>query len=104
MQIFTEQECQVEMQKITNPKDKKSLGYLLIFIRDRWIEEQHYEPFEDYVKYVKNVLRKYTPKRTKFVRLTQNPFALTIRIPQFPYDCEITIITNKTIWKPIKRS
>jgi hypothetical protein len=91
--------------KLLNKGDKKSLGSLLLFIHDRWIEEQHYELFSDYQKYVKNVLRKYTPKRTKFISFTNDitpentiALSLTIRLVGSVNETKISVSKGTLNW------
>ena len=93
------------VSSLLNKKDTKSLGNLLIFLHQRWLEEQHYELFTDYIKYVKNVLRKYSPKRTKFIGLTQTPtpendieLSLTIRLLGNANDTKITVSNTTLKW------
>lgn len=69
----------LEIGKMVNKKDKKSLGNMLIFVHEQWLLEQHWEDFGNYQRWVKNTLNKYTPKRTKFIELTHTPITLKVR-------------------------
>jgi hypothetical protein len=91
--------------KLLDRKDKKSLGNLLLYLHARWIEEQHYEPFSDYITYMKNVLKKYAPKRTKFIDfsngLTDNnaiQLSLTIRLLGAADEVKITVSKGLLNW------
>jgi hemerythrin superfamily protein len=77
---------QLQVQQMMNKSDKKSLYNLLLFLHHRWLEEQHSEDFGDYQRYVKNVLNKYAPKRTKFIEFKHSPIELTIRLNKCEHD------------------
>ena len=88
------------VDKLLDRKDKKSLGSTLIYVYDRWVEEQHYEDFDCYAKFIKNGLRKVTPKRTKFIGFTKglNRYGnveLTLTIKLADYEQNTKIVTNK---------
>ena len=84
---------EITLQEMLDKERKKSLASLMIYLYDRWEEEKTYELFLPYQIYLKNVLRKYTPKRTKFVCLTQEPFCLTLNLHGVEY--KITVINRE---------
>ena len=81
---MSEEELAIVVTDLLNKKDSKSLGSTLKFVYDRWVEEQHYEDWNAYPKFMKNGLRKMTPKRTKFIGFTNihpnQPIELTLII------------------------
>lgn len=91
----TPQERAVEIGKMLNIKDKKSLGSVLLYVHDRWEEEKHVEDFEIYANWMRNVLRKFTPRRTKFVELTKEPIAVTIRLHNAPKAHKISVANKR---------
>ena len=57
----------IELKKLINTKDKKSLGSKLVFLHQQWNLEKHEADFGGYITYIKNTYKKCTPKKTKFV-------------------------------------
>lgn len=93
------------LTKLLDKGDKKSLGNLLIYLIERWEEEKHYEDFSDYAKYMKNVLHKVTPKRTKFVSLTHDldndntiQLHLTTRLHSHENELKISVSKATLTW------
>jgi hypothetical protein len=101
-------ELQTTIQIVTtliNKSDNKSLGNLLIYIYERWVEEQHYEDFNDYAKFMKNGLRKVTPKGTKFVSFTHDldkhntiQLHLTILLQGSEHNLKISVCKRNLAW------
>lgn len=93
--------CLPDLTQILDVSNKNSLGYLMVYLYDRWEEEKNEEPFEPYQTYLKNVMRKYTPKRTKFVCFNKEPFSLTIHLQGLNQQCEIIVDNRNLTYKLI---
>ena len=87
---------ELDIEKMLNKKDVRSLGSMLILVHQQWLIEQHWDDFGNYQRWIKNTLKKYTPKRTKFIELTHTPITLKVRFKGMQTDH--TFITDgKTI-------
>jgi hypothetical protein len=58
-----------------NIQVSKAMNFFAYLI-GRWQDEQEYEDFERY----KTAMRKNLPRGTKFVRMTQRPFAVEFKL------------------------
>jgi hypothetical protein len=104
---MSEQELNEVVTKLLDKKDSKSLGSTLKYVYDRWIEEQHYEDWGDYAKFMKNGLRKMTPKRTKFIGFTTNApstpieHTLIIHLHGCTQHCKFVVNRRGVTWSAV---
>ncbi|MEI7509285.1 MAG: hypothetical protein WCJ62_07445 [Flavobacterium sp.] len=104
---MTQEELKEVVTKLLDKKDSKSLASTLKYVYDRWVEEQHYEDWEAYSKFMKNGLRKMTPKRTKFIGFTNNqpnqPIELTlvIHLHGCTQHCKFVVNRRGVTWSTV---
>ncbi len=84
-----------EISSMFNVNDKKSLGYLMVYLYDRWEEEKGEEEFDGYKNYLKKVLRKYTPKSTKLLEFKEEPFECKLYLQNINKNCCISVNQRK---------
>ena len=85
----------LEISSMFNVNDNKSLGYLMVYLYDRWEEEKGAEEFDGYKNYLKNVLRKYTPKRTRLLEFKAEPFECKLYLQSINKNCSIIVNQRK---------
>lgn len=84
-----------DITDMLNVADAKSFGSLMLFLYDRWEEEKGIEEFDGYKNYLKNVLRKYTPKSTKLIDFTAEPFCCKLHLQPLNKQFNIEVKARK---------
>lgn len=101
---MTEQELTQVVTQLLNKGDKKSLGSTLLFVQQRWVEEHEEEEWVWYENFMRNGLRKVTPRKTKFISFTNgsptNPLEITliILLHGCTQPCKIIVNNQNLTW------
>jgi hypothetical protein len=96
-------EVELVVTKLLDTKTKKALGHTLIYVQERWVEEHTYEEWIWYEKFIRNLMRKMTPPKTKFISFEQsesNPLelCLLIHLKGCESPCKIVVNNSGLTW------
>ena len=99
-----DEEVKLVVSKLLDVNTKKTLGHTLVYVQERWIEEHTFEDWIWYEKYMRNLMRKMTPPKTKFISFKHgenNPFelCLLIHFKGCSKPCKIVVNTNGIAWE-----
>jgi len=98
-----DEEVKLVVSKLLDTKTKKTLGHTLVYVQERWIEEHTFEEWIWYEKFMRNLMRKMTPPKTKFISFQQsekNPLelCLLIHLNGCCKPCKIVVNANGLAW------